>query len=825
MPAQSPSPSAAMSIGRRRLLQAAAALSILLLVTLQFLQFAEERRLRHRVEQSYLTNLQLGRLLDISQDIETGQRGYVLTGNPVFLEPFVKARATSSEALAVVRRDFSDRPDTASELRQLESLMGEKLDFSLRVIALRQRGETSAATALISAGDGRRTMEQLRSSVDRLRTIEQRELERLRDAAGVSRTRLQLFSIGIQILLLGLLVSAFVAYLRGYRRLQSASQDARDQSTRQIAIFEAASDAMLVLERDGRVESANAAAERLFRSRRDELIGRPAADLFAKRPSDAAVKALLTQLSRGAGSDREQVQIFTGVRGDGAIFEAEVAISAVHLNDGLHFVVALRDATERRRLDRMKSEFVSTVSHELRTPLTSISGSLGLIAGGAAGDVPPRAAKLIEIAHNNSRRLVRLINDILDIEKIESGKMQFDTRLLDLRAVVADAVQGNLGMAAAAGVELALERGGHRAQVKADPDRLIQVFTNLLSNAIKFSPAHAAVRVRIASMDGSHRVTISDCGPGIAPDFQGRLFEKFAQADSSDSRSRGGTGLGLAITKEIVERSGGSISYRTSPKGTDFFVDLPAFEPKENGCVLLLHVDGRMSKALGKLLNDRGISTVAVRDGSELENAAARRSYSAVLLGLNMQGEHASEMVRLIREQPNLSAVPILAAAPGGDGSEVSQALVLVDWLGKLPSSDDLERGATILGKDGRTGPIRVLHVEDDEDVLRVVASAFEGKARLSWARDLEEARQALAASIPDLVILDLALPEENGLALLPMLRDLDGKPIPVVVYTAHDEDPDISSRVAAMLTKSKVDLDELVSTVLAVVTGPVVVQ
>jgi signal transduction histidine kinase len=237
---------------------------------------------------------------------------------------------------------------------------------------------------------------------------------------------------------------------------------------------------------------------------------------------------------------------------------------------------AIRYATERKRLERLKDEFVSSVSHELRTPLTSIYGSLGLLIGKAAGSLPDAAARLLAIAYTNSQRLVLLVNDILDIEKMESGQVAFNFRQVDVRSLVKQAIVANRGIAEGCGVRIRLEDACAVGEVRADSDRLAQVVTNLLSNAIKFSPADSEVVVAIERGNDVVRVSVRDHGPGISVDFEPRIFERFAQADATNARQKGGTGLGLSIVKQIVDRLGGEVRFDDARGGgTIFHVTLP----------------------------------------------------------------------------------------------------------------------------------------------------------------------------------------------------------------------------------------------------------
>ena len=239
---------------------------------------------------------------------------------------------------------------------------------------------------------------------------------------------------------------------------------------------------------------------------------------------------------------------------------------------------ALRYSIERKRLERMKDEFVSTVSHELRTPLTSIVGSLGLLIGKAAGDLPDNAARLLAIAHTNSQRLMRLLNDILDIEKMESGLIGFNFERVKVRSLVIEEIEANQAYAEDRGVRIRLEDPCVVCDVRADPDRLAQVITNLLSNAIKFSPADNEVVVAIEEAADVVCISVRDHGPGISVGFKPHIFERFAQADATNERKKGGTGLGLSIVKQIVDRLGGQIGFRDSPGGgTIFYVKIPTW--------------------------------------------------------------------------------------------------------------------------------------------------------------------------------------------------------------------------------------------------------
>lgn len=243
-------------------------------------------------------------------------------------------------------------------------------------------------------------------------------------------------------------------------------------------------------------------------------------------------------------------------------------------NDVLGFRGACTDVTERINMDKTKNEFISLISHELRTPLTSISGALKLI--NADPGVPSDLKQLVDIAYRNSDRLIRLINDILDIERIELGKFEIHMKTLSLNQVIKEAINISLQQAKKFNVTLIQHEINPLVQVNGDYDRLIQVMLNLLSNAIKFSPSQGIVNVFLDVFDTVVRVSVSDQGPGIPSEFKGRIFGRFAQADSSNSRSREGTGLGLNICKSIIEQMGGNINFHSEVgKGSTFYFELP----------------------------------------------------------------------------------------------------------------------------------------------------------------------------------------------------------------------------------------------------------
>jgi PAS domain S-box-containing protein len=342
----------------------------------------------------------------------------------------------------------------------------------------------------------------------------------------------------------------------------------RESEARNRALIEAIPDMMFRLDRDGVYLDFKAERAADLAVPPDTLVGRTIFDALPDELARRIHDMIACTLRSGTVQTLEYQLVLESTPRD---FEARFVVCGEH-----EVLTIVRDITERKKVERMKNEFIATVSHELRTPLTSITGSLGLMAGGAAGPLSDRGRIMVEIAHKNSERLIRLINDILDIEKIEADKMVFRHQQLELGPLVAHAIEVNQAYARRFGVEFKLSDSAPGAWVSTDGDRLIQAITNLLSNAVKFSNAGESVSIALSRQAGGLRIAISDRGPGVPDSFRDRLFQKFAQADSSDTRQRGGTGLGLSITKAIVERLGGTIKYQARPGGgTTFTIDLP----------------------------------------------------------------------------------------------------------------------------------------------------------------------------------------------------------------------------------------------------------
>ncbi len=339
----------------------------------------------------------------------------------------------------------------------------------------------------------------------------------------------------------------------------------------QEVLLNTVADGICGLDKLGTVTFANPAAASLLGTPATSLAGRPIHSLLhpdGQCGAECPLRRIFESRTTQSGED-------TVFRADGTSFPCEYVLTPI-LDHGRFAgsVLSFHDISHRYALDRMKNEFIATVSHELRTPLTSIRGALGLLSSGMLGTVEEKAAGLLRIAMTNSERLVRLINDILDLERIRSSRAEATLGPVQLGEVVRQSIDGLHPMAEAAGVQLLHD--DTQAEVTGDADRLLQVLTNLLSNAIKFSPAHSAVSILMTPDTNGVTLSVIDQGRGIPANMLESIFDRFRQVDSSDAREKGGSGLGLAICRTIVEQHGGRIWAERNPvRGSTFRIFLP----------------------------------------------------------------------------------------------------------------------------------------------------------------------------------------------------------------------------------------------------------
>ena len=372
----------------------------------------------------------------------------------------------------------------------------------------------------------------------------------------------------------------FVAQIQDFNERIRAETAIRESEEYLHTLLNNVLDAIITIDPQGYIENFNHAAERIFGYNQLEASGHRISMLIADTRRSLQPRHLSSYLRSGIKQVLGKEIELLARRSNGEVFTVELAISQISHQGSRRFIAVIRDIEERKRIERMKNEFVATVSHELRTPLTAIAGSLGLLKGGVVGSVPPAMQHMLEIAADNCQRLNLLINDLLDMEKLGAGEMPFNLHVLALQPLLEQAIEHNQPYAQQLQVELKLLGPASHAYVLVDPLRLSQVLANLLSNAAKFSPAGQQVELSVQQIKQHVRVSVRDYGCGIAQDFHERIFTKFSQADATDTRRQGGTGLGLAICKEIMQRMGGQIGFTSDVDlGTTFWFELSLQDP------------------------------------------------------------------------------------------------------------------------------------------------------------------------------------------------------------------------------------------------------
>jgi PAS domain S-box-containing protein len=586
------------------------------------------------------------------------------------------------------------------------------------------------------------------------------------------------------------------------------------------AILEGAADGILSLDDQGQIRSMNPTAERLF--------GHPAGTVLG-RPFESLVSSSWTTLKTRLGLKQEML----GTKKDGTFVSLELILTGIDVGSRKVYIALLQDITERKRVDSLKDEFVSTVSHELRTPLTSIRGSLGLISHGVIGVLPPTVKNMLDIAVKNCDRLVGLVNDILDVEKIASGKMVLKMRAFELGPLLAQAVEVNRPFADSCGVQLEFQAAPKSCVVFGDTDRLMQVLTNLVSNACKFSPRGETVSLRISPSGSKVRVSVTDRGPGIPEDFRSRMFQKFAQAAGGDAGTKKGTGLGLAISKAFIEKMGGSIGFTTETgKGSTFYFELEERKPEMAAAdpdrrkprVLICEDEPNIAIVLKEMLARDGFASDVAMTLTEARRLLGKEKYAAMTLDLILPDGYAVPFMKEVRECPQTAEMPIIvvSACLEADQRQLGgQAFSIIDWLEKPISPERLSRALARAGKGVGGARAKILHVEDDPDICQVVRSLLQDSAVVDQAGSVLDAWEKLKKEDYDLLLLDVGLPDGSGLELLPALRKSSSKPIPSVVFSAHELSPRTSKYVSAALLKSKTTNEELVRRIQSLLPSP----
>ncbi len=663
-------------------------------------------------------------LMAMISDLETTQRGYIITGDKRFLRNSESTRMLVQEALGELRRLTSDNSSQQDNLAQLTPLVQEKLAHIAEMIRLRREVGQEAASATVAKGEGERLMTIIHAQLQAMRTLENGLLSKREHEVQVNaRDQTIMLSLGVvlQAILLG---GVFWLVVRDRRNREHAATSLQHGLAMQRAILDAANASIVVTDTTGIITLANPAVERWLGYRPEDLLGTTPERLHL--PSEVEQRALVLSKELGrpvapgfetfvakARLGQTDEQEWTYVRKDGSHLPVSLSVSALRDETGsnIGFLGIAHDLTQRKLTEqqlmrakdaaevgtRAKSEFLASMSHEIRTPMNGVIGMTGLLLDTPLNDAQRAMA---ETVRSSADSLLTIINDILDFSKIEAGKLDLETTDFDLRQVVEDAIALLAEKAQSKGLELACAIAPDvPVAVRGDPGRVRQVLVNLLSNAVKFTERgevvvratlvtiattglQRAIRGDASEIDSANllpvqvQFDVQDTGIGIPPKVQAKLFQAFTQADASTTRTFGGTGLGLAICKRLVEMMGGAISVTSAPgTGSTFRFTLhltprPAVRSTRTAnlagvMALVIDDSGTNRTILQQQLGSWGMRCGVANDAPEglrLLRTAQREgnSYAIVVMDMQMPGMDGLALARVIKDDPALAAVQIV---------------------------------------------------------------------------------------------------------------------------------------------------------------------
>lgn len=532
-------------------------------------ELSEEIESRNNVLHAQHVLDKLGWLYETLPQCEAGVRGYVITGDPRIKRQYDLHSGEVTILLEKVESLVKDQ-QAKEQIKLLKPLLANKLNIMKTAIQVRSKAGLNVSLLSPIIHQGTYAMEDIAVILDRI-------LERETELSELHSTQLNKEAERTKELLWVLTVLGFLFLCAVFLYIDRVIYAKDLQQKRLRAIFDSAAQAIITISDQGIIKSANNAAYKMFGYPLQKLNEITVTDILPNYPIFEQNRPLISQMMTGQYKSLEPALIETvGKRLDGSSLPLEIAASTIATDSGHIITCIINDLTERKEVERRMSEFYSMVSHELRTPLSSILGTLSLMEGGRTGELSERAIQLVKIARADAERLIALINDILDVRKIQAGKLKLHFDELDIRKLVQTALESMQIVADQANVQLWSQINAS-GKIICDPVRIDQVLTNLLSNAIKFSPPGSDVLLKVdKTVADMYRFSIIDKGPGIPAEYKHKLFGLFQQLDPSDSRAKGGTGLGLAISKGIVEQHHGTIGVSgTVGQGSTFWFEIP----------------------------------------------------------------------------------------------------------------------------------------------------------------------------------------------------------------------------------------------------------
>jgi len=564
-------------------------------------------------------------------------------------------------------------------------------------------------------------------------------------------------------------------------------------------------DGIITINEDFTIESCNPSLESIWGYSLSEVIGKK-------------IDLLLSLDFENTEKEDCLATVSCGIKKNGQEFPVEVDAREIDFDNRKVTLLVIKDITERKKIEKMKNEFISTVSHELRTPLTSIRGSLGLIISGVLGAIPEKALELANVANNNCIRLVNLINDILDIEKIKAGKMTFDIKEYEMLPIVQEAISLNESFAKQYNIKLNLKERIDSAYVNVDRDRIIQVITNLISNAVKYSHANNDVNIYLKQNNGNVLICVEDFGMGIPEEFHSEIFQSFSQADSSDTRAKGGTGLGLAICKEIVKNFKGKIYFHSKKGiGTNFCVELPQIIRQTPYIKqALICEDSKTSATYLKLLLEKLNYNVDIAYSIEqTKELLFQKHYELITIDLILPDGNGMDLLKEIRETKQYKDLPVIViSASDIKKTEKINEYKIAQWIDKSFNYEDLKSIINDLLKEKKQSKFNILHVDDDQDILDVTELTLKNIANITKSKDIFESNEIIDKKTFDLIILDYKLPDGNCNELVDKILTSRNKNAKTIIFSAYEIEEELSQKVDMVFLKTIISSEKLAESV-----------
>lgn len=585
-------------------------------------------------------------------------------------------------------------------------------------------------------------------------------------------------------------------------RLGSMLRSQQIESTKNQAILESIADGVMVADNNGRVILFNTAAEGIFSISRSQALGRFVDEILGLYGAKAREWLATIQQWRTSTKSFEKGQFFSDR------LEVGRQVVSVHFSpvisasrEFLGVVSVFRDVTAEVEADRAKSEFVSTVSHELRTPMTSVKGYADLLLMGAAGSLSEMQRNFLTTIKNNADRLTALVNDLLDISRIETGRIQLEFKAIAIEPLIQQVVTTLFPKAREKDIQLRFIVSPPLPKVWADPDRLIQVVTNLAGNAYKYTPTGGQVSLYAYVRKGIMHVAVADTGIGISPENQKKIFERFYRVDDPLVQEVSGTGLGLAIAGSLAQAMGGQIWVESEPgEGSIFTFTVPLAdgEPTEDvgeapaafavtgATVLVVEDEHDIAEMIRLTLEGQGRRVLVASNGEEALRLARERHPDLISLDIRLPDLDGFEVLQLLKRDVETADIPVVVVSVVPD-SERGLRLGAVDYLSKPINEQQLQQ--TIdrwLTQKGL-----VLVVEHDRPTLNLLRETLRAQGLNVRATTHGERVMRLARNLrPALIMLDLALADFDGYQLIEELRyDPQTVDIPVIAMTAQVTD------------------------------------